>query len=137
MSKRDDLATSMVGYLRESITDIPVIKGERPPSDKEKSYIAVNCLKVIYGETLNTSTYMNINVHCRRKTDGTCDTKKLDSMTDIVLGLVPYDNGTEDSVCDVEIDGDRFTVESVSEPVEDTDGTYYTNIQVKVYFNAY
>lgn len=136
MSKRDDLATNMVGYLRENIKKVLIVKGDRPTDKKESPYIAVNCLKVIYGDMLNSSTYMNINVHCRSNTDGTCDTKKLDTMTDAVLSLIPYDNGTEDGICDVEINGDRFVVESVSDPVEDTDGTYYTNIQVKVYFNA-
>ncbi len=136
--KSDDLVTALVGYLKTKMTSLSssVYKNEKPVSVKRATYIVVNCLPIRTGEFLNTSTILNVNVHCARLNSGDCDTATMVALVDSVLELIPSDDGTEE--CDtLSIGGDRFEVDSVYNPAEDTDGTYYTNIRVRATFTNY
>lgn len=132
----DDITTALVGYLRENLTGEKVFKGEKTTKTKMERYVCVNCLPVYHGEALNQSARVNVNVHTRRKTDGTCDTGAMNTFCDTVLALFPKEEGIEDCEA-LDIDGFTFVRESESNPTEDTDDTYYVNISLRVYFPSF
>lgn len=95
-------------------------------------YIAVNHLPFVYGSEIGEGI-ININVHVPRLTTNEPDTARLYELWNPIKEhfFVSADEESQP----VQLDGADFSFYSHSLPTEDSDGTFYVNIQLKVNFN--
>lgn len=125
--------TDLAVYIRKNV-DVEVFKYEKPEGFKG-SYICVNKLPTSFGNGVNTSTIVNVNVHVLDLSDQRPDTKALENLSDKVAALIPTRNASlEDDDNQLIINGCWFELESDSNFIKDTDGTHFVNLRIQVTF---
>ena len=125
--------TDLAVYIRKNV-EVDVFKYEKPEGFKG-SYICVNKLPTSYGNGVNTSTIVNVNVHVPDLSDQRPDTKALEALSDKVASLIPTRNASiEDDDQQLIINGSWFDLESDSNFLKDTDGTHFVNLRIQVTF---
>ena len=98
----------------------------------EGEYIVVNHLPFVYQSELGNGI-VNVNVHVPRLTTNEPDTKRLNELWQPIAEYFEA-SGDEDDYGQY-INGAYFSFYSHSRPTLDGDGTYYVNIQLKVFYN--
>jgi hypothetical protein len=125
--------TDLAVYIRKNV-EVEVFKYEKPEGFKG-SYICVNKLPTSFGDGVNTSTIVNVNVHVHDLSDQRPDTKNLETLSDKVAALIPTRNASlEDDDNQLIINGCWFELESDSNFIKDTDGTHFVNLRIQVTF---
>lgn len=97
-------------------------------------YIVVNHLPFIYNRTVNESNVLNVNIHVPALSSGNADIIRLNEIYLDICELIPYESEQED-MAGKYIKGAYHSITSVSQPMEDIDGTYFLNIKVKLTIN--
>lgn len=126
--------TELAVYLSKNISDIEVFKFERP-TNYALSYICLNYLPINYGQWVNTTGIVNVNVHVPDFADGTPDTKQLQEIAERVMALIPKRNSaTEDDESELIINHHWYYLETDSNCIGDKDKTHFINLRVQVTF---
>ena len=97
-------------------------------------YIVVNHLPFVFGKTVNDSNALNVNIHVPKLSSGNADILRLTEIYSDICGLLPFDMECEEVVGRL-INGVYYCIASISQPIEDTDGTYFLNLKIKVITN--
>lgn len=126
------IVESLAVYLNEN-QDVRVFKFNRIPTYSGE-YIAVNHLPFTYGQVVSSDNVLNVNIHVPSRSSGNADTVRLGEIESSIKKLIPEDSGCEDET-GLYLDGCYFSIASTSQPIEDTDGTYFLNLTVKVIIN--
>lgn len=96
------------------------------PGKLSGEYIVVNHLPFVHREAVEEGI-VNVNIHVPRLSTNEPDAKRLHTLASEVAALVDP-RGSYLANTYIEFYAD-------SRPVEDNDGTYYVNLQFKVYYN--
>ncbi len=126
--------TELAVYLSKNLSDIEVFKFERP-TNYSLPYICLNYLPINYGQWVNTTGIVNVNVHVPDFADGMPDTKKLQEIAERVIGLLPkHNSSTEDDDTELIINHHWYNLETDSNCIGDNDKTHFINLRVQVTF---
>lgn len=112
---------------------VRVFKFEKSANHKGE-YIVVNHLPFTYGKAVNDANILNVNIHVPILSSGNADIPKLTEIFSEISSLIPEETEQED-VSGVMINGSYYAISSSSQPMEDTDNTYFINVKVKVIIN--
>lgn len=113
--------------------EVQVFKFEKPVNFSGE-YIVVNHLPFIYGNVVNDSNVLNVNIHVPKLSSGNADVARLTELCNEIYSLIPFNVEQEEEI-GVEINSSYYVITSTSNPMEDTDDTYFINLKVKVIFN--
>ena len=102
--------------------------------DFSGEYIVVNHLPFVFGKEVNDSNILNLNIHVPTLVSGNADIIRLTEIFEKICNLIPFSIEQEDEM-GVLINGAYYSIESVSQPMEDIDSTYFLNIKVKIITN--
>lgn len=89
-------------------------------------YIVVNHLPFVRREATEEGT-INVNIHVPRKKTNEPDSKRLSQLAHEIIALFPAKG--------LYLGGMYFEFNADSRPVEENDGTYFTNLQILVTYN--
>lgn len=132
----NECVTQIAVLLKQSLNVDAVFKYDMKPDDANLStYIAVNNLPFVYGRVVNDVNVLNVNIHAKKLRNGKADVPTLDALLHEVLNLIPVETGVDD--CDtLVIDGVHYVTKNHTQPMPDTDGTYFINVQVRAIFSS-
>ena len=105
----------------------------RKPTGYQGEYVCVNHLPLTFGKSLNDLNYLNVNIHVPETKSGAIPTPRLEALLERVLKFLPYSWG-EEADRSLELNGHLYSVESVSQPMDEDDSTWFYNLRVKVIF---
>lgn len=107
----------------------------RKTTDYKGEYLVVNYLPFAYGgKSLNDYNRLNVNIHVPALDNGDIPTVRLTELKSQIERLIPYDCAEE--TCEtLVLNGVSYTIDNVSQPMEDDDVTWFLNIVLKVTFN--
>lgn len=125
----EDLAV----YLHKNL-NTSVFKFEKTAKYQGSEYIVVNHLPFTFGKVVNSDNMLNVNIHATSNSSGNADILRLSEILTDVSSLIPFESGIEDNA-GINIKGVYYSIISVSQPIEDTDKTYFLNLKVKVIIN--
>lgn len=97
-------------------------------------YIVVNHMPFIYGRAVNDSNILNVNIHVPKLSSGNADILRLTEIYSDICFLLPFDMEQEEIV-GLLIGDSYYSITTVSQPMEDVDGTYFLNVKVKLVTN--
>lgn len=97
-------------------------------------YIVVNHLPFVYNKAVNDSNTLNVNIHVPALSSGDADVIRMTEVYSDICELIPFDMEQEEEV-GILIKGSYYSIMSTSQPMEDTDNTYFINVKVKVIIN--
>lgn len=105
----------------------------RKPTNYKGEYICVNHLPLSFGKSLNDLNYLNVNIHVPETKSGAIPTPRLEALLERILEFLPLACGDEidESLL---LNGHLYSVESVSQPMDEDDSTWFYNLRVKVIF---
>lgn len=107
----------------------------RKTTDYKGEYLVVNYLPFAYGgKALNDYNRLNVNIHVPELVSGNVPTKRLTELKTQVEELIPYECAEETRKTLI-LNGVSYTIDNVSQPMDDDDGTWFLNIVLKVVFN--
>lgn len=136
----DELVTELAKYVKsemeksveEFATGAPVFK-YRKPNKHSGEYIVVNHLPITYGKFLNDLNYLNVNIHVPETKSGAIPQPRLNELRKVLERLIPYKEGTENGA-ELNLNGHLYMIESVSQPLDDDDHTWFYNFRINVNF---
>lgn len=119
-------------YLHEN-QEVRVFKYEKEVGFKGE-YIVVNHLPFTFGQLVNSDNVLNVNIHVPALSRGGANVKRMTQLLEVVSNLIPNDVWLEEQDA-LTLDGARFAISSVSQPMQDKDGTYFLNVRIKLTTN--
>lgn len=119
-------------YLHEK-QDVKVFKFEKAIKHKGE-YIAINHLPFTFGQLANQNNVLNVNIHVPALTSGGANIPRMTRILSVITGLIPYESEQEEKA-GLNLQGSYFSILSVSQPMEDKDGTFFVNIRIKLITN--
>lgn len=125
--------TDLAVYLSKN-TEIKVFKYKKKTGFNGE-YLVVNSLPFSFGSAFNSQGTLNLNIHIPDLGSGSPNTKRLDEVSDMIMGLIPVSLDIEDAQPLV-INGVFYQIESDSNVMSDSDNTHFINMVIKVMFNA-
>lgn len=126
--------TELAVYISRNISDIEVFKIKRP-TNYALPYICLNYLSINYGQWVNATGIVNVNVHVPDLDDGSPDTEPLQELAERVMELIPKRNSTtEDDEAELIINHHWYYLETDSNCIGDKDKTHFINLRVQVIF---
>lgn len=127
--------TDVSVYIQSKLKKVKVFKYDDKPVNYVGEYIAVNNLPFVYGKLVNDVNVINVNIHAPKLPNRKDDRIRLEKMLCSILCLFPTEcDGIEDNPVTT-INGVTYLVKTTSQPMEDSDNTYFINVQLKVTFN--
>lgn len=118
----------MALYLHEN-QSVRVFKFEKTTGYRGE-YIAVNHLPFTFGQAVNENNALNVNLHVPSLSKGVANIPRLTNLLGIVTDLIPYESAQEEDL-GLNLHGCYYSISSISQPMEDKDGTHFINIKVK------
>lgn len=97
-------------------------------------YIVVNHLPFTFGQAVNASNALNVNIHVPALSKGGANIPRLTEVLDIITGLIPFER-VQSEVNGLNIDNSYYSISSISQPIEDTDTTFFMNVKIKLITN--
>ena len=115
-------------YLHEN-QKVKVFKFEKSTGYKG-NYIAVNHLPFTFGQVVNQSNVLNVNIHVPALASGGANIPKLTEILSTITELIPYERSQEEEA-GLNLNGFYYSISSISQPIEDKDKTFFLNVRVK------
>lgn len=126
--------TELAIYLSKNISDIEIFKFKKP-TNYALPYICLNYLPINYGQWVNSTGVVNVNIHVPDLESELPDTKKLQEIAERVMGLIPKRNSTtEDDEAELIINHHWYYLEADSNCIGDNDKTHFINLRIQVTF---
>ena len=94
------------------------------------NYIAVNHLPFTFGQVVNQSNVLNVNIHVPALASGGANIPKLTEILSTITELIPYERSQEEEA-GLNLNGFYYSISSISQPIEDKDKTFFLNVRVK------
>lgn len=119
-------------YLHEN-QEVQVFKYEKTMGFQGE-YIVVNHLPFTFGQLVNSSNVLNVNIHVPALSTGRANTTRIAEIYEVVSELIPNDVNV-DGELGLNLEGSYFSISSVSQPMQDKDNTYFLNVRIKLTTN--
>ena len=119
-------------YLYKKL-DVKVFKFEKTVGFNGE-FVVVNHLPFVYGKAANDSNTLNVNIHVPKNESGNANIVRLTEIYSDICYHIPFDTEEEEDV-GVLIKGSYYAISSTSQPMEDSDDTYFLNVKVKIITN--
>lgn len=100
----------------------------------EGEYIVVNHLPFTFGQLVNSSNVLNVNIHVPALSNGGANIPRMMKVCEQLSKLIPTVSSTEGEF-GLYLGGAYFAISSVSQPIQDKDNTYFLNMRIRLTIN--